>query len=365
MENQYQQLLATHVNYVESIRQAIQNYRYVVFYGCGIIYDSIVDTWMEYVQRPIDYCCDSNPEKWGKSFRGVPCISPQELEKIKDQVAIFVTVGQFKPVFEQLRSQGFPSVNLLFKYDLITSDFIEQQDKSFVQARLQETFDHWADERSKQVFNTIIARAIGGNRNIDLMPSICDPKQYFPPEIVSLSQEENYVDVGAYDGDTVGYFLKAAQGRFNAIHAFELDAVNYEKLTGNIDLQPHKERIHTYNIGAWNEKATLTFKTGETSSSLGQGDAIAQVAPLDEILASQPVSFIKMDIEGAEPQALQGAQGIIRAQHPKLAICVYHHISHLWDIPAYIRQLFPDYQLYLRHHNNLEYETVCYAIPSI
>jgi hypothetical protein len=70
-----------------------------------------------------------------------------------------------------------------------------------------------------------------------------------------------------------------------------------------------------------------------------------------------------MDIEGAEPNALRGAAGIIRAQRPKLAICVYHDFRHLWEIPLYVKSLNPGYKLYLRHHTPLEYETVCYAVP--
>lgn len=286
-----------------------------------------------------------------------------ELEKFKDDAAVFVTIGNFRPVFEQLSNQGFRSVNLLFKYDLVTSAYLNSQPATLIGECLQQTYDNWADQRSREVFSVIVKRAIGGERDINLMPSICEDDQYFVPEIVQLDENEDFVDVGAYDGDTVTGFLSAAKGKFHAIHALELDKNNFGKLIQTIPTLPQHERIHAYNVGAWHEKARLAFKTEETSSRLGNGDAMADVMPLDELLHGLPVSFIKMDIEGAEPQALQGAQAIIRNQRPKLAICVYHHISHLWEIPAYIRQLSPDYKLYLRHHTNLEYETVCYAIP--
>jgi hypothetical protein len=85
--------------------------------------------------------------------------------------------------------------------------------------------------------------------------------------------------------------------------------------------------------------------------------------PLDAALRGDSVSFIKIDIEGAEPQALQGARGIIATQKPTLAVCVYHHFSHLWQIPLFIHDLLPDHRIFLRHHTRLEYETVCYAVP--
>jgi hypothetical protein len=77
----------------------------------------------------------------------------------------------------------------------------------------------------------------------------------------------------------------------------------------------------------------------------------------------EPVTFIKMDVEGAEPLALRGASRIIRSQKPRLAVCVYHHFSHLWEVPGMIHELVPEHRIYLRHHTNLEYETVCYAVP--
>jgi hypothetical protein len=69
-----------------------------------------------------------------------------------------------------------------------------------------------------------------------------------------------------------------------------------------------------------------------------------------------------MDIEGSEPQALSGAEEIIKKQKPKLAISVYHKLEHLWEIPLYLKHIVPEYKIYLRHHSPLEYETVCYAI---
>ena len=80
------------------------------------------------------------------------------------------------------------------------------------------------------------------------------------------------------------------------------------------------------------------------------------------ILYGEKVTMIKMDIEGYELKALMGAKQIIKEQKPKLAICAYHTFSHLWEIPLLIKSLNPDYKIYLRHHTNLDCETVCYAI---
>lgn len=83
---------------------------------------------------------------------------------------------------------------------------------------------------------------------------------------------------------------------------------------------------------------------------------------IDEELEGKRVTFIKMDVEGAELAALQGAQHVIRKQHPKLAICVYHKPEDIIDIPSYILSLDPGYRLFLRHYSPFEDETVLYAI---
>lgn len=363
MQDDIAALLANRKNYQREIQRVAESSRYVVFYGCGAIFSSIVDTWMEHVGRPIDFCCDSDPAKWGKTFCGTLCLSPAELKEIKSECVVFVTVGKFRPVFDFLKSEGFASVHLIYKYDLVTSAFLDEQDNEIVATQLRHARSLFSDQRSLQVFDTILWRALGSEENIELMPSICDPHQYFAQDVVQLSEHECYVDIGAYDGDTVRHFINAAQGRFESIHAFELDPINYRQLEKNVQLMPSHDGIKTFNLGIWDRECDINFSVGKSQSTVGVGGSSAHVVPLDSILDGQKVTFIKMDIEGAEPHALKGAKNVIESQKPKLAICVYHHISHLWEIPIYIRQLVPNHKLFLRHYTNLEYETVCYAMP--
>lgn len=363
MQDRIAELLASRRSYQDKIKSLASEYRYVVFYGCGAIYSSIVDTWNEYVGRPIDFCCDSDPAKWGQRFRGAECLSPQALQDIKQDCAVFVTIGVFQPVFEALRTAGFPSVNLLYKYDLLASAYLDEADDNTVGRRLRQARGEFTDSRSLEVFDAILERALGGSEAIGLMPSICEPNQYFQANVVPLTSQECYVDIGAYDGDTVGYFVKAVNGRFERIHAFELDPVNFRLLEQNVGKLPRPKHIKIYNLGVWDTECDISFSTGKSQSTVGSGENRGHVVPLDTILADQTVTFIKMDIEGAELHALRGAQRIIQRQGPKMAVCVYHHLSHLWEVPLYLRSLLPDHKLYLRHHTNLEYETVCYAIP--
>ena len=81
---------------------------------------------------------------------------------------------------------------------------------------------------------------------------------------------------------------------------------------------------------------------------------------LDDMI-DEKVSFIKLDIEGAEYKALLGARRIIKTYKPKLAICVYHRHDDLCRLPMLIHEMVPDYKFYLRHHHPNEWDTVLYA----
>jgi FkbM family methyltransferase len=356
------ELLGKRRNYQQEIKSLITQYQYVVFYGCGAILNSIVDTWNEYIGRKIDYCCDSDSAKWGKYFCGAKCISPQELMAIKYKCAVFITIGEFKTVFKFLTDSGFPSVNLIYKYDIIASDFLAASEHNEVVSKLCQTYDFLSDRQSQIVFNAIINRVSGNGKNTEIMSDICEGNQYFPSDIIKLSDHESFVDIGAFNGDTVKDFIERTQGNFDTFFAFELDAFNFNLLRENICYMPNHDRIKIFNMGIWDSECDITYSIGNSQSTIGTGEGKGHVVPLDDILKNEKITFIKMDIEGAEPQALRGARNIIQNQKPRLAVCVYHDFRHLWEIPLYLKELVPEYKIYLRHHTNLEYETVCYAV---
>ena len=158
-------------------------------------------------------------------------------------------------------------------------------------------------------------------------------------------------------------FRSRTVGLFERIDAFELDRINFGSLRDNIAHLPNSDRIRAFNLGIWDSERDVNYSVGKSQSTVGSGEATGHVVPLDAILERDRISFVKMDIEGAEPNALRGGQHIIATQKPTLAVCVYHHFKHLWEIPLLINELVPEHAIFLRHHSPLEYETVCYAIP--
>jgi len=349
-------------DYIRELRELSDNSRAVVFYGCGAVFHFLVDSWRGHVQRRIDYCCDRDPTKWGTSIGGIPCISPEELVAMKDECVVFITICDFNPVFKFLRENGVQSVHLIYKWDIETAAFLKTSDKCQVAERLRTAHGLFADDRSRTVFLALLSRVLDRTADVELT-GVCEPDEYFPAGLIQLSAHESLVDVGAFDGDTVEAFDRKSGSRFDRVFAFELDRTNYQRLESNVARMACRQRVATFNVGAWDSDETVSYGVNGYQSAVGTGDARGRVAPLDQLLKGERVTFIKMDVEGAELRALRGAAGIIRSQKPKLAVCVYHDFRHLWEVPFYVHSLVPEHRLFLRQHSNMAYETVCYAVP--
>ena len=92
---------------------------------------------------------------------------------------------------------------------------------------------------------------------------------------------------------------------------------------------------------------------------------VVNCVALDTALSGAQPTYIKMDIEGAELDALNGARGIIKQYAPVLAICTYHLQDHLWKIPLLIESMNPGYNFFLHPHLVEGWDLVCYAIPNL
>lgn len=185
--------------------------------------------------------------------------------------------------------------------------------------------------------------------------------QYFDLPQLMLGEEEYFADVGAFDGETSkNFFWHSKKGR---AYVFEPNPEQFATVKQNLREYKNAE---IFPYGAYDQNTTLhfcNFEGNETSSRiLETGNISIDARKLDDVLQGKKVTFIKMDIEGAELAALRGAEKIIREQRPKLAICVYHKPEDIWEIPSLILSYHPDYRLYLRHYSITEAETVLYAV---
>ena len=173
------------------------------------------------------------------------------------------------------------------------------------------------------------------------------------------------MDCGAFNGDTVQEFVNWSGGNYSKIFAVEADPVNFAALEKFI-AEKNYQNVVAVNCGAWNEKTTLTFsETNNTSSAVSaEGNIKIHADTIDNITGGEKISLIKMDIEGAELAALQGAAETIKKFKPALAVCAYHKAEDLITLPQFIKSLNPNYKFYLRKHTFAsDTELVLYAIP--
>ena len=151
------------------------------------------------------------------------------------------------------------------------------------------------------------------------------------------------------------------------IYAFEPDPECYKRCLEKKE-QSNFVEAEILPFGTWSEKTTLSFEVqGTGSSKVSQSKGIntisVPVMPIDDVIEDEDtVTFIKMDVEGSELESLKGAHKTIQRDKPKLAICIYHKPEDMVTIPLYIKELVPEYKLYVRHHSNTVSETVLYAV---
>jgi FkbM family methyltransferase len=180
-------------------------------------------------------------------------------------------------------------------------------------------------------------------------------------EWLSLGKDEIFIDCGAYTGDTIDRFIRD-YSEFNKIIAFEPDINNFLKLQENYG---NHAKITLINAGAYDHDGKIAMvEAGDMTSHIAEEHEVSnktiEVKAIDN-LPLDKVTYIKMDIEGAELKALMGAKQTILRDKPKLNICLYHKNDDMISIIEYIHEIAPDYILYVGQNNPVE--TTLFAIP--
>lgn len=216
-----------------------------------------------------------------------------------------------------------------------------------------------ADDESKTVFDDVIG--FRRQADIDLMRAYkyAADRQYFE-DFLPLSDGEVFVDGGGYDGFTSIEFEKRCP-QYGAIHFFEPSEATLNDAKENLK---NYHNIVFHQLGLFSNSAVLKFDSGSGSASKISENGSVQITvdSLDNVV-NDKVTFVKLDLEGAELSALEGMKSHIAKDHPKLAVAVYHHPSDFWKIPEFLLKIRSDYKIYLRHYTESWTETVMYFIP--
>lgn len=223
-------------------------------------------------------------------------------------------------------------------------------------------YDILEDRQSKDTLHGIMLYRLFFDLK-DLERCYCEG-QYFIPDLLPKRENAVYVDCGAFDGKTAMQFMDT-YGNYQRIYTYEPMPENHQRVC---EFLKDYTDIVAFNRGISNQKAEMRFTSHLPNAANRihpQGGVIVPISTIDEDI-NEPVTFIKMDIEGAEQSALFGAQRHIVQDSPQLAICVYHTIQDIWKIPQIIYSFNKYQKFYLRYHGkgNQE-EIVFYADPYI
>ena len=223
----------------------------------------------------------------------------------------------------------------------------------------QKLYELLEDDFSRRTLHNVIEYRL--TAELGLLNDIVVSPQYFVPDIIGPLKDEVFIDGGAYIGDTIASLYRERGKCWRKIYAWEPDEENRKILNGGGICYKDVEIIP---FGLWNERCELKFlgKKGDWSRVSERGTEVVSVDTIDHVCASDKVTFIKMDIEGSELKALQGAADVIRRDKPKLAISIYHKPKDYFEIPFFVKELVPEYRLYIRHHKMSYVDTVLYAV---
>lgn len=295
---------------IEKCKEHIDN---LVVWGTG--HDLVVLSRL-YPDFKIPLFCDIDEKKQREGYNGIPVLSPDELIQDKKNVYVAVNTANYhKEIVDYLLNNEFEKEKIIDLGNI-----------------------------SQELYNG----------------------QYFDLDIMESRKEEVFIDGGCFDCGTDMLFTEWCHGQYKKIYAFEPDFNNYNKCLKK-SKENNIENFVILNKGLWDSATTLSFNAkGTGASKVVEEEDVETVTigtvSIDEIVGEEKVSLIKLDVEGAELKALQGAEKTIKRDKPRLAICIYHKVEDVVELLEYILKLNREYKLYIRHYHYENIETVVYAI---
>lgn len=352
------------------IRPKLRQKAGFVLFGTGQLGRITLENLKRIGKPPLVFA-DNNSSLAGTTVNGIPVMLPADAAAKFPDGLFVIAVYTNEPVRRQLQEMGvefitFAELAWCHPEAFLPRAGLELPHKIFVEAaQVRAALGLWTDETSRNEYlgqlawrSTLDPAALPAHSPVE--------ETYFPSNLFDFVPDEVLVDCGAFDGDSIRAFLQRVGDSFKAAVGLEPDPVTrtrFEKWRATLP-QEQAGRIHLLPFATGDKRETLSFdSTGTAASAIGSGQVKVECLPLDESVAKFAPTFIKMDIEGAEPATVRGAKQIISDRQPILAVCLYHAQEHLWQIPLLIQRLNPAYRLFLRRYSDECWEIVCYAVP--
>ena len=318
----------------------------VVLYGMGNGADLILDEF-----AALGIKCSgvfaSDDFVRGQSFRGFKVEKLSEIEARLNSFTVAVGFAtSIDSVIENIIAVSkrhkllVPCVPVYGK-DIVNRDYIIEN-----RAEIEEAYRLLYDGESKRIYENSLRFMFGGELDV-LLGTISEKADVFN-SFFKLNDNENYLDLGAYRGDTVTEFLNFTNGNYSSITAVEPDTKTFVKLE-----ETCREIFDCACINACvsDVDGLVNFNNSAgRQSSISTNGKQTKSLTVDTICKGSGVSYLKADIEGSEKQMLSGAAQTLKKYKPKLNIAAYHRSEDFFEIPLMIHRLNSDYRIYLRRH---------------
>lgn len=356
----------------------LEKFDSIVLYGAGSAGIAFLHYLIDAGISP-SFFSDGDKDKHGNVVEGLTVLPPWDIVKtVGDNCLVIVTIntdgehyckdfkaellkGGHKGVHKTLRDYGCNNVidYTYFRrcYELFKNEKYNLPACSDVNMmmdnvdKLEEAYNLFDDEETKDTYRKIVEfRMLSDEVNIPIYP---EKDMYFEYDLFPKINEV-FVDCGACGGSSLDGFLAANDNRFDKYYGIEPDITNYLKLEKKIEgYNIHmRERMHIVNAAAWNtdDKQAFFVLHGPGTFQADIGPDMVKTIKIDTFLNAEKATYIKMNIEGSEIPALEGAHATIVNYKPRLAIMGYHKTSDLWEVPILIKKYRPDYKLRLRSY---------------
>ncbi|CAM3551627.1 FkbM family methyltransferase [Arcobacter aquimarinus] len=300
-----------------------------------------------------------------KSYLNLPILNSQDLDKKIYIISCSLSMYPLSAI-RNLNKSGF--YNIVTVLDVLKYSTLKFEDTFITDAKIdleinfsnyEKIYNRINEVESQNIFRNIL----NFRKNFDLKYmrnyKVDNKRQYFE-EFLNLKDGEVFIDAGGFDGQTSIEFIKHSPN-YKSIYIFEPDNENLEIAKKNLH---NYKNVNFISKGLSNHKDTLKFDMGSGSASkISEIGAITiEVDTLDN-LVKEKITFIKMDIEGAEGLAIEGMKNHILNDYPKMAISVYHKADDFWKITEQILNIRNDYDIYMRHYTEGTDETIMFFIP--
>jgi FkbM family methyltransferase len=348
--------------------------RSLVLFGAGPLGRKTLQGLRRAGIEPLAFA-DNKAALWHQPVDGVQVLPPPEaVQKFGTRAVFVATIYNPSAVMRQLRGLGCPRVasysDLYWKHPETFLPYGGLHAPEVIRenaADIRKMLPLWGDDVSREEYLAQLRWRL----TLDplCLPAPLPPEQtYFPTDLVRLTDDEVFVDCGAFDGDSVRSFLKRTRNSFRQIVPLEPDPTNYQNLRHYVAALPPRlsAKIAVQNVAVGATRKRVRFAAeGTAGSGISEtGTVEMDCAPLDELLREVTPTYVKIDIEGAEPEALTGGRRLIERHSTVWAVCLYHTGEHLWQLPLFMASVSDGYRYFLRRYAEDCWELVCYAIPA-